>query len=102
LLALASAANRDVAVRDYYTYLGDVTPAESSVGWGSFQVNRNWYMDGFRISNKGVTKKFATGVFAHAPSSIVYDLSSRYNQFTGSVGLDDGSAEHATFTPVEK
>jgi len=97
LLALATASS-DEPVRSYYTYLGDITPAESSVGWGSFQVNRNWYMDGFQID--GV--QYQTGVFAHAPSSLVYDLSSRFTQFTGYVGLDDGSAEHATFQAVDQ
>lgn len=94
MLGLAAAAE---PVRHYYTYLGDITPAESSVGWGSFQVNRNWYMDGFRIDGK----TYDTGVFAHAPSSLVYDLGSRFTMFTGFVGLDDGSAEHATFQKVK-
>lgn len=96
LAGLANAADPE-PVRHYYTYLGDITPAESSVGWGSFQVNRNWYMDGFRINGE----TYQTGVFAHAPSSIVYDLSSRFTEFSGFVGLDDGSAEHETFTKVK-
>jgi len=95
LLGIAAAA--DEPVRHYYTHLGDITPAESSVGWGSFQVNRNWYLDGFRINNQN----YQTGVFAHAPSSLVYDLSSRFTKFTGFVGLDDGSAEHAAFQAVK-
>jgi len=96
-LAAAKSDGTGEPVRHYYTYLGDITPAESSVGWGSFQVNRNWYMDGFRIEGQ----TYQTGVFAHAPSSIVYDLSSRFTEFSGFVGLDDGSAEHETFQAVK-
>jgi hypothetical protein len=71
-----------------FTLLGDLVPSHASVGWGSYQVNKNWYKKPFTI--KGQTYKF--GVFAHAPSDIRYHIEGKYKSFTGCVGLDDMNA----------
>ena len=41
-----------------YTRLGDLVPSTSSVGWGSYQVNKRWYTEGFKIAGE----VFTTGV----------------------------------------
>ena len=57
-----------------------------SVGWGSYWVNRRWHDNGFEIA--GV--RYSNGVFAHAPSKIIYPLHGKFDTFSACVGLDDG------------
>jgi hypothetical protein len=66
--------------------LGSLTPESTSVGWGSYWVNRNWYQNGFVIAGA----RYSSGVFAHAPSELIYPLRSQYDSFSACVGLDDG------------
>jgi hypothetical protein len=68
-----------------YTRLGDLVPSHSSVGWGSFQVNKHWYEHGFNIAGKHYTN----GVYAHAPSDVRYHLERKYSFVEGCVGLND-------------
>jgi len=74
--------------------LAQLAPASQSVGWGSFLTDKTWYQDGFVIGGK----KYDSGVFAHAPSNLVYDLNEQYNIFSGCVGLDDGHKTGQGFT----
>ena len=70
------------------TLLADLVPLQASVGWGTFWANRNWYQRGFTIAGR----HFDTGVFAHAPSDLHYDLGGRFSEFSACAGLDDGNA----------
>jgi hypothetical protein len=81
-LAAFHNAGEAAAANVAFTYLGDLVPESSSVGWGSFQVNRNWYAKGSSIAGK----KYNNGVFAHAPSKISYDLEKKFIMFSSCVG----------------
>lgn len=69
--------------------LGSLVPSFTSVGWGSYWVNRRWHANGFEIAGA----KYSSGVFAHAPSRIVYPLHGKFDTFSTCVGLDDGVKE---------
>ena len=69
--------------------LGSLVPSFTSVGWGSYWVNRNWHANGFEIAGA----KYSSGVFAHAPSRIIYPLHQKFDTFSTCVGLDDGIKE---------
>lgn len=69
--------------------LGSLVPSFTSVGWGSYWVNRRWHMNGFEIAGA----KYSSGVFAHAPSRIIYPLHGKFDTFSTCVGLDDGVKE---------
>ena len=71
-----------------FTHLADLKPTSTSVGWGSFLVDRSWYGKGFEIGGE----QFTSGVFAHAPSALKYNLGSRYSVFTGCAGPDSRKA----------
>ena len=71
-----------------FTHLADLKPTSTSVGWGSFLVDRSWYGKGFEIGGE----QFTSGVFAHAPSELKYNLGSRYSVFTGCAGPDSRKA----------
>ena len=73
-----------------YTRLGDLVPSHSSVGWGSFQVNKHWYEHGFMIAGQ----HYSNGVFAHAPSDVRYHLERKYSFVEGCVGLNDQDNGH--------
>jgi hypothetical protein len=67
-------------------YLGSGIPASSSmVGHGVYQVDSNWYGAGFNIGGVHYTK----GIYAHAPSQVIFPLNNAYTKLTGCVGLDD-------------
>ena len=71
------------------TRLADLKPLVSSVGWGEFWTNRNWYQRGFTIAGR----RYEHGVFAHAPSRVLYALDRKYASFSACVGLDDGNGD---------
>lgn len=57
-------------------YLSDIKPKFSKVGYSKYKVNQD--NDGKKISlltRKGVVE-FENGIFAHAPSELIYDISS--------------------------
>jgi hypothetical protein len=79
--------------------LSTLTPDPWTVGWW-MPADHNWYCPnlyypnweplcpapGFVIAGTF----YPTGVFAHAPSTLVYTLNGNYTAFSGAVGLDDG------------
>ncbi|MCP4642967.1 MAG: SUMF1/EgtB/PvdO family nonheme iron enzyme [bacterium] len=70
------------------TKLRDLKPASHSVGWGKLYLDRNH--GGVPISVAGRT--FAHGVYAHAPSRLVYDLGGRHTRFQAWIGIDGADA----------
>jgi hypothetical protein len=68
--------------------LGSLVPQYTSIGWGSYWVNRRWHENGFQVAGA----KYSNGVFAHAPSHIIYPLHGKYDTFSSCVGIDDASA----------
>jgi serine/threonine protein kinase len=71
-------------------YLGSDIAAldEPSVGWGSYQVDSNWYGPGFKIGGIPYDK----GIFAHAPSEVQFSLGGIYSMLNLCVGQDDVDA----------
>jgi hypothetical protein len=68
-------------------YLGsDLVADSASVGWGNYVVDGNWYRQGFAIA--GV--QYSKGFFAHAVSSVKFNLGKKYATFEACAGLDDG------------
>ena len=71
-------------------YLGsDIAALDNPrVGWGSYQVDSNWYGPGFRIGGVSYDK----GIFAHAPSEVKFPVGGAYSTLNLCVGLDDMDA----------
>ena len=67
------------------TSLTKLTPTSATVGWGTLQTNAS--IKGNPLSLRGTT--YATGLGAHASSTIVYSLAGKNTLFTVDVGVDD-------------
>jgi len=67
--------------------LGSTLPESSSVGWGSYWVNKDWFLNGYRIGGQ----RYGDGVFAHANANITYPLRKKFDVFSACVGLDDSN-----------
>ncbi len=72
-------------------YLSD-TPyikEQSSVGWGSILLDKNASDDLINVNVDGKKTPFMKGVFAHATSTLVYDIKFyNYDYFTAYIGVD--------------
>lgn len=71
-------------------YISDITPAEKHVGYGSLgkDADPNGNKLSLRIENSWFT--FEKGLFAHASSTLVYDLTeyTEYNYFVAFIGIN--------------
>ena len=67
------------------TYVSALTPTSASVGWGTLQDNAS--IKGNTITLRGTT--YASGLGAHASSTITYALGRAYSTFLSDVGIDD-------------
>ena len=81
-----------------FLYLSDVPyiKDQSSVGYGSITLDGNintGYNNGLITLNiDGVKTSFIKGVLAHAPSTLIYDISSyHYDYFTSYIGVDQST-----------
>ena len=90
---------KDISVQSSekeFCYLSDIpyVPNQSSAGWG--QISMDKAGDGNLISVKveGASTAFEKGIWAHATSTLVYDLTnySEYDYFIGYVGLNKTAA----------
>jgi len=75
-----------------WVYLAEVPHESARVGWGSLR----------KVSRKDkpcgiVGRKFATGIYAHATSKVVYALKGRYKQFSFCYGMGTGAGGAAWF-----
>lgn len=79
-----------------YTYLSDFTAKSSSAGDNNkFYLDRNYSGGRIMVSVDGQDKSFYKGVFAHAPSTVVYDLRGiHYYYFTAYIGVDSDKREN--------
>lgn len=76
-------------------YLSDKQEVEKRVGYGSFGKDRNTEMkqngEGLQVKTRGEKVTFPKGIFAHAPSTVIYDVSElkdKYPNFAGYLGID--------------
>jgi hypothetical protein len=67
------------------TYVSDLVPTTSTVGWGTIQPDKT--IVGNTITLRGQT--YAKGIGTHAVSSITYNLAGKYSSFISDVGVDD-------------
>jgi hypothetical protein len=65
-------------------WTADLGPA-GSVGWGSLDVDHTNWGPGFQIAGE----HHCTGLFAHAPSTVVLQIPAGTSTLTGKVGLQD-------------
>jgi hypothetical protein len=70
------------------TNLSTLTPTSATVGWGTLQDNAS--IKGNPITLRGTV--YATGLGAHASSTITYALGGTYATFLSDVGIDDETA----------
>lgn len=91
--------NKIEKVRDIWSVLGlppplpplayigsDVVASSTTVGWGTYAIDENWYGSGFSIGGVHHEK----GIYAHADSNVHFPLHGHYSTFHACVGLDDG------------
>ena len=83
--ASSSATATTLAASTTTTYLSALTPTTATVGYGTLQANAS--IKGNAISLRGTT--YASGLGAHASSTIAYALAGRYTAFLSDVGVDD-------------
>ncbi len=67
------------------TYLSDLTWSSATAGYGTVQKDKS--INGNVIKLRG--KTYAKGIGTHAVSTITYNLSGLYTNFTSDVGVDD-------------
>ncbi len=72
-------------------YLSDLaTQPGSSAGWNNILVDKNVSNNKLSLRVGGKITSFDKGIFAHAPSTVIYDISSYadYDYFTSYYGID--------------
>ena len=74
--------------------LGDARWSKANVGWGRPAVDR---LPGETAIVRSGGKLFAHGLYAHAPSSYVWDLNGKWQKFKAQVGLADGHEGSVVF-----
>ena len=67
------------------TSLRKLKPASVKVGWGKMQIDKGVGGRALQIGGKAFTE----GVFAHAPSQIIYTLDGKYVRFEAWAGVTD-------------
>lgn len=77
-------------------YLSDLQEISKQVGYGTFGKDKNTEnkQDGLQVKIRGEKVTFPKGIFAHAPSTVVYDASEvkeKYPNFAGYLGVDSRS-----------
>ena len=83
--ASATAAATTLATTPVTTNLSTLTPTTATVGYGTLQTNAS--INGNTLTLRGTA--YATGLGAHASSTITYSLGGRYTSFLSDVGIDD-------------
>ena len=73
-------------------YLSDIPYANAKVGWGSLTLDKNGVNNGgITLNVNGSATTFHKGIFAHATSTVDYDISqysSEYSHFVTYYGLN--------------
>ena len=97
----------DIRVKNFksknsnFVYLSDIEyqKDKTTVGWGTIQLDQNYetkYNNGLITVNiEGKKKSFMKGISAHAPSTVIYDISKyNYDYFTTYMGVDESRGEN--------
>ncbi|WP_304428031.1 discoidin domain-containing protein [uncultured Clostridium sp.] len=73
-----------IAKADDCIYLSDIDyiANQSSAGWGNIKEDVNLDDEVIKLLVEGAEMEFEKGIVAHAPSTIVYDISNYSNEFT--------------------
>ncbi len=76
--------------KEQFIYLSDINYEEgSSAGWGSITLDKNSDGELLSLIKDGKRTYFLKGVFAHANSTLIYDVSKySYDYFTSYIGVD--------------
>ena len=76
-----------------FVYLSDIQYSSAKVGWGSIHLNGTDSGSEFSIKIEGGTYSFRKGIWAHASSEIVYNLTDYqdYDYFTTYMGVNTSS-----------
>ena len=77
--------------------LTDLKPVSATVGWSSVRINEN--LEGKPISVEG--KEYESGVLAHAPSVLEYQLKENYARFVAGMGVDDAKKKASVVFKVQ-
>ena len=87
--------------KEQFRYLSDIDyiKDKTSVGWGNIKLDENYESNInnglITVNIDGVKTSFMKGVLAHAPSTVVYDISSySYDYFTAHLGVDASKGDN--------
>ncbi len=72
-------------------YLSDLTPVETTVGWGQYGQDKNVTGGAITLlesANPRVTKTYQKGVAGHADSRLVYTIPADATRFVAMIGVD--------------
>ncbi len=79
-----------------YCYLSDIpyVKEQSKVGWGTLTMNQASNGSLLSVKVEGAYYEFEKGIWAHATSTVVYDLTqyNQYDYFTAYIGLNKTAA----------
>ena len=89
-------ANSETKNQNEFCYLSDISyiHEQSSSGWKELKMNQDSNGDMLSVKVENAYYTFDKGIWAHAPSIVVYDLSqySQYDYFTAYIGLNKTAA----------
>ena len=92
LPSVSSHLNAQIDNNDQFTYLSDIKYQNAKVGWGSLSLDKDNSNNPLTLMYEGRVTTFKKGIFAHANSQVIYDISNYdYRYFTAFVGLNTTS-----------
>ena len=76
-----------------FIYLSDIQYSSAQVGWGSIHINQTDNGGKFSVRIEGGNYSFDKGIWAHASSQVVYNLTdyNHYQRFTTYMGVNTTS-----------
>ncbi len=77
-----------------FLYLSDLTPLRARVGWGRLGIDKDASGNPLKLKVENSLFTFEKGLFAHASSELIYDLTSYdnyYKYFTSFIGINASS-----------
>ena len=80
-------------VNSEFIYLSDIQYSSAKAGWGNVYLNRTESGGEFSVRIEGGNYNFEKGIWAHASSEVVYNLSDyqEYDYFTTYMGVNTSS-----------
>lgn len=90
-------SNSEAEASDEYIYLSDIpyVKGQSRTGWGSIHINETDNGGNFSIKIEGAFYSFEKGIWAHASSVVVYDITNyqNYDYFTTYTAVNSTSGD---------